>query len=111
MCQPGDSFRIIPDAVCIVLDATGVPTGGLVCKALIEDNNDITCSDSPLARCSVTRLSMALTLVLLRKEGRTGSPVLFRDVGAVERANHGGWGSANAACHGVSGDKGRYSES
>ena len=54
---------------------------------------------------------MALTLVLLRKEGRTGSPVLFRDVGAVERANHGEWGSANAACHGVSGDKGRYSES
>ena len=32
-----DSFRIIPDAVCIVLDATGVPTGGLL--ILIVVNN------------------------------------------------------------------------
>ena len=62
----------MPDAVCIVLDATGVPTLGLliVCKALIADKNDITCSDSPLARCSVMRLLMVLTLVLLRKEER-----------------------------------------
>lgn len=31
-----DWYRVVPDAACVVLEATGVHTGGLVCKALTE---------------------------------------------------------------------------
>lgn len=35
-----DWYCLVPDAACVILEATGVPTGGLVCKALKENNND-----------------------------------------------------------------------
>ena len=63
-----DSFCIIPDAAYIVLGATGVPTGGLAYKALTAVNNKLTCSNSPLARCSESRLLMAMMFVLFRRE-------------------------------------------
>lgn len=63
-----DSFCALPDAACVVLDAARVPIGDLVCKALIAVDDDIACSDSRLARCSVMRLLIAFTFVLFRKE-------------------------------------------
>lgn len=54
-------FCVLPDAACVVL-------GGLACKALMADNDCNTCSGSPLARCSVIRLLVALTLVLLSRK-------------------------------------------